>query len=268
VKLQLARIWRRLGWGLNLGGVSLASHSIKYRIDYKWIFVVGVAILGSLFIPGTKLPHALAVLEDTCDGVCAEGFYTASTANSFTGAQANIELAWPQVGDSGNTMMRLAVKDTALSDTNNGWFAGIGWHIGTPFVWDNHRHVVASWSDYNTLPTGGWHDFGYLSDTDANTYNYRVAELSNKPLVYRWRWNGTNRFKQKLTFKKTTTVLCGGNASSAWNAIGIAACINVQYSNTDWSLWVLLPSHQKRVTAGYQVANMGPASWQSSGNNQ
>ena len=239
---------------------------------YKWLVAIVVALIGSLVLPGilTGLPNLtplFAELEETCSGICADGFYIApNNAKIYTGARAKIELARPGVSDAGNSSMRLGVKHTSLADQNSDWGAELGWVIGAPFQ-DTRRHVLASWSDWNTPAFGGWNEIGFLEDTDINTYDYRIIEQKANPSIYKWKFNGKIRHTLELTFQKTTTIVCGGNTSSVFNAIGIAACLDVKYSKPDWSAWILLPSHRKRVEPGYRVANINASSWQSSGNN-
>ncbi|MBI4670626.1 MAG: hypothetical protein HY741_03025 [Chloroflexi bacterium] len=181
----------------------------------------------------------------------------------------------PQIRDQAQnsySAMRVAVATTDPINHTNCGIGEIGWVKSPTHYNDQHRHVYITYHWEECAPNGQGTTIDtpiVLADGDYSPHDYRVTEKQKDPTLWRFRYD-VNAYTKKIRmdFQKTLNVGCGGGVSSDQNAIGLSTCNNVAYANNDWSQWVLVPSHKKRVVAPYWVGNINASTWQAGGHNE
>lgn len=234
----------------------------------KYLFVAIILIATVLFLSKAATVQAAKV----CPGLnrpCADGYYnTPNLARTITGVKTNMESAFPQVRDGGFSTMRVGVVDGDVTNPDNCGFAEIGWGIWPKRYGDSKRHVYLSYGRVDCDLPAKQIDGIVLPDGEFRAHDYRVTSAQSDPTKWKFRFDGNTWSKKiKQDFAKVPNVTCGGEVSTDRNAIGIAACKDMAYSNNDWSAWVNLPSFNKRVADGYRVNTISPNSWQAAGKN-
>lgn len=243
------------------------------------MLALGLGVLALVAFKVLALDSAIAAPKASCPGLdrpCADGYYNApNLQRTITGVMTLMSSGDPQIRDQAQnsySAMRVAVATTDPINHTNCGFGEIGWVKSPTHYNDQHRHVYISYHWEECAPNGQGTTIDtpiVLADGDYSPHDYRVTEKKNDPTLWRFRYD-VNAYTKKIRmdYQKVLNVGCGGEVSSDQNAIGLSTCNNVAYSNNDWSQWVLLPSHKKRVAAPYWVTNINAATWQSGGNNQ